>query len=106
MGKFDIFNKFNNAVIIINQKKEIVFRNNVFKRVFPDFDSLTKFSHKLNYEVCALISNDIDVHSPITQAFNSPQDFSAHVTYQITNEDYRYYDISATRKGIYLIIVF
>ena len=54
MGKFDIFNKFNSAVAIIGENQEVVFRNNVFKRVFSDFVDLEKFSHKLNYEDHAL----------------------------------------------------
>jgi len=94
MGKFDIFNKFNSATAIINNKNEVVFRNNMFKRTFPDFYTLDKFSHKLNYEVCALISNDVSVHSPILQALISKEDFSAHVLYQISPETYRYYDMS------------
>ncbi len=106
MGKFDLFNKFNSAVIVINSEKETVFRNNVFKRIFPDFNSLEKFSHKLNYNVCALVSNDITVHSPITQAIESREDFSAFITYQTSNNDLYYYDMNATKKGAYNIIVF
>ena len=106
MGKFDLFNKFNSAVIVLNENKETVFRNNVFKRVFFDFENIKKFSHKLNYEVCALVSNDVTVHSPILQAFKSPQDFSAHVTYQTAGNEYFYYDMNTTKKGRYCIIVF
>jgi len=106
MGKFDLFNKFNNAVLVINEKKEVVYRNNVFKRLFYDFQDLEKFSHKLNYNVCALVSNDVEVHSPILQAINSPQDFSAHVLYQSSGSDYFYYDMTVTKKSEYLIIVF
>ena len=106
MGKFDLFNKFNSAVIVLNENRETVFRNNVFKRVFPDFENIKKFSHKLNYNVCALVSNDVSVHSPITQAINSREDFSAHVLYQSSNNDYSYYDLNATKKGNYTLIVF
>ena len=106
MGKFDLFNKFNSAVIVLNENKETVFRNNVFKRVFFDFENIKKFSHKLNYEVCALVSNDVTVHSPILQAFKSPQDFSAHVAYQTAGNEYFYYDMNTTKKGRYCIIVF
>lgn len=106
MGKFDIFNKFNSAVAVINENKEVVFRNNVFKRVFADFEDLKKFSHKLNYEVCALVSNNVDVHSPILQALSSREDFSAHVLYQSSKSDYFYYDMSASRKGNYVTLVF
>ena len=106
MGKFDIFHKFNSAVLVVDSKKNVVFRNNVFKRVFPDFENLEKFSHKLNYNVCALISNDVSVHSPILQALNSPEDFSAHILYQSSMGDYFYYDLNSTSKGGYTTIVF
>ncbi len=106
MGKFDIFNKFSSAVVVVDKKAEVIYRNSVFKRVFSDFIDLHKFSHKLNYNVCALISNNVDVHSPILQALDSPQDFSAHVLYQSSNNDYFYYDMISTKKGEYTIFVF
>ena len=106
MGKFEIFNKFNNAVLVIDEKQEVIYKNSVFKRIFPDFINLQKFSHKLNYSVCALISNNVEVHSPILQALKSPQDFSAHILYQSSGNDYFYYDLTATRKGKYTILVF
>ena len=106
MGKFDIFNKFGSAVIVINSNRETVYRNNVFKRFFPDYKSLEKFSHKLNYNVCAIVSNDVKVHSPIEQALNSYQDFSAFVTYQTSNNELFYYDMNSTKKNTYSIIVF
>ena len=106
MGKFDLFNKFNSAVIVINNNKEAVFRNNVFKRIFPDYKNLEKFSHKLNYNVCALVSNDVSVHSPIVQALASTEDFSAYITYQTSGNEFFYYDMNSTRKGQYNIIVF
>ena len=105
MGKFDLFNKFNSAVIVINSNKEVVFRNNVFRRIFPDFKTLEKFSHKLNYNVCALVSNDVTVHSPISQALASKEDFSAYITYQTSSNELYYYDMSATQKGQYHMIV-
>jgi len=106
MGKFDIFNKFNSSVIIINEKKEIVFKNNLFKRTFPDFESLKKFSHKLDYNVYALEISDVSVHSPIIQALESKEDFFAHVRYQVLDNSYLYYDMNVSKKGRYNIVVF
>ena len=106
MGKFDIFNKFNSAVIVVDEKKEVVFRNNFFKRTFPDFDTLEKFSHKLDYKVYAVDSNDVNVHSPILQALESKIDFSAYVMYRNLNNDYFYYDMNSSQKGKYVVIVF
>ncbi|MBQ7126912.1 hypothetical protein IJO12_07490 [bacterium] len=106
MGKFDIFNKFTTSVIIINDKKEVVFRNNVFERTFSDFGNLEKFSHKLDYNVYAIESNDVTVHSPIFQALISPEDFSAHIMYHSGSDKYFYYDMSALKKGSYTIFIF
>lgn len=106
MGKFDIFNKFSSAVIVVDEKREVVFRNNLFKRVFADFSTLKKFSHKFDCSVYALESNDVSATSPIIQALNSPEDFFAHVYYQTSNNKYLYYDMSASKKGKYSIIVF
>ena len=106
MGKFDLFNKFNSAVIVLNENNETVFRNNVFKRIFSDYGNIEKFSHKLYYDVCALVSSEVAVHSPIKQAVNSLEDFAAHVAYQSSGSDYLYFDMNAAKKGNYHIIVF
>ena len=57
-----------------------------------DFKNMEKFSHKLDYKVYPLESNDMEVHSPILQAIKSDVDFSAHVLYQSSNNDYFYFD--------------
>ena len=108
MGKFDLFNKFNNAVIIIGENRETVFTNHVFKRIFKDYDNISKFSHKLYYDVWALESNDVKVHSPIIQAMNSNVDFSAHVMYQAYKNNVfspLYFDMNTTKRGKYTIII-
>lgn len=105
MGKFDLFNKFNSAVIILTEDRETVFRNNVFKRLFPDFENIKKFSHKLYYDIVALESNDMTVHSPIIQALNSKEDMSAHVVYQTYNNGDFYYDMNTTKRGKYTVII-
>ena len=105
MGKFELFNKFNTAVIVLGSNKETVFTNNIFKRLFPDYTNISRFSHKLYYEVCALVSNDLNVHSPIIQAMESQEDFAAHVIYQNSNNQYFYYDMNSTKRGKYTIII-
>ncbi len=105
MGKFDLFNKFSSAVVVVDENKNVVFRNNVFMRIFKDFDDIRKFSHKLYYDICALESNDVSVHSPIAQALKTNEDFSAHVMYQTYSNDYFYYDMNSTKRGRYTIII-
>lgn len=107
MGKFDIFNKFfNSAVIIIDDKNNVVFKNNLFKRVFKDFETLEKFSHKLDFNAYALDSTDVSRLSPVIKAIESQEDFFAHVYYRSADNAYLYYDMSASKKGKYNIIVF
>ena len=105
MGKFDLFNKFNNAVVVINENKETVFMNNVFKRTFGDYENIKKFSHKLDYNFVPLEMNSTMVFSPIFQAFNSKEDFSAYVRYQTLTNEYLYFDMNATKKGRYTVII-
>ena len=105
MGKFDLFNKFNSAVVVLGENRETVFTNNVFKRIFKDYENIRKFSHKLYYDVCALESDNVTVHSPVVQAINSKEDFSAHVMYQTYSSEYYYFDMNATKKGKYTVII-
>ena len=104
MGKFDIFNKFSSAVIVIDDKKEIVFKNNFFKRAFPDSETLEKFSHKFDFNVYAIESTDVSKLSPILKAIESREDFFAHVSYQTSEDRYLYYDMAVSKKGRYNIV--
>lgn len=109
MGKFDLFNKFNSAVVIIGENKETVFTNNVFKRTFKDYENIKKFSHKLNYDIWAIDSNDMTVYSPILQAVKSNEDLSAHIMYQAYNNNVftpMFFDMNSTHKGKYTVIIF
>lgn len=104
MGKFDIFNKYTDAVIAVNKKEEVVFRNNFFKRIFPDFENLEKFSHKLDCNVYPLDVSSVRI-SPVFQAMLSNEDFSAHVTYAGINNKFRHFNMTSSKKGSYTIIV-
>lgn len=106
MEKFEFFNRFNSAVMVVRDDKAVVFKNNVFKRFFSDFTTLKSFSHKLNYEICALNSGDVQTHNPISQALVSSEDFSSHVSYLTKNNDYMFFDMNTTKRNNYHIIVF
>ena len=62
MEKFELFNKFNNPVLVVNNDIELVYKNNVFNRCFQDFKNLKKFLHKINYDICPLNSEDTEIH--------------------------------------------
>lgn len=107
MEKFEFFNKFNNPVFVVDDNNlEVKYRNNAFKRSFPDFTSLEKFSHKLNWDICLLDSSDWELHSPIVHAIKSKESFITQVGYQDNNNDYRYYEITAIKRGGKYTIIF
>ena len=106
MKKFDIFNQFRDAVIIVNNKREVVYQNYTFKRWFADFSTLKKFSHNYNFDICPLSSENLENYSPIYHALNCKEDFFACVSYQHNRENISYYDMYVIKKGNYAIFFF
>lgn len=106
MKKFDFFRQFRDAVIIVNKKNEVVYRNHTFKRWFKDFVNLKKFSHNSNFDICPLDSENIEIYSPIYHALISKEDFFARISYQSELNKIYYYDLQAIKKGNYTIFFF
>ena len=106
MKKFDFFRQFRDAVIIVNKKNEVVYRNHTFKRWFKDFANLKKFSHNTNFDICPLNSENIEIYSPIWHALVSKEDFFAKISYQSDLNRVYYYDMQAVKKGNYTIFFF
>ena len=106
MEKFSFFNKFKDAVIIANQQKEVIYKNNAFKRCFWDYKDFKRFSHKLSYDICPLDTEDMQAFLPINQVMDSKEDFSALVSYQDSKGDFSYYNLSSYKRSKYTIIVF
>ena len=106
MKKFDIFNQFRDAVIIVNKFSEVVYQNYTFKRWFADFTDLKKFSHNLNFNICPLNSENIENYSPIWHALSSPENFFANVSYQDSQNKLYYYDLTVQKRGRYSIFFF
>lgn len=106
MDKYEFFSKFNDAVLIINDKNEVLYKNSVFKRTFKDFTNLQKFSHQLNFDVCTLDGDNVEGYSPIYQAVHSPQNFFACVTYQNLQKESFHFEITAINRNRYVVIIF
>lgn len=106
MKKFDIFNRFRDAVIIVNNNKEVVYKNNKFKRCFSGVSDVKKFSHNANFDICPLESENIENYSPIYNAILSKEDFSARISYQNSNGKLQYYDLYAVKKWRYTLMFF
>ncbi len=106
MKKFDIFNQFRDAVLIVNKKGDVVYQNYTFKRWFKGFINLEKFSHNTNFNICPLNSENLENYSPIWHALNSKEDFFACVSYQENSGQIYYYDLTVLKKGNYSILFF
>lgn len=106
MKKFDIFNQFRDAVLIVNKTGDVVYRNYTFKRWFSEFVGLKKFSHNLNFDICPLNSENLENYSPIWHALNSRENFFANVSYQDNRNQLYFYDLTVQKRGRYSIFFF
>lgn len=106
MKKFDFFNQYWDAVLIVNSTGEVVYKNYAFKRWFKDFADLKKFSHNMNFNICPLNSENLENYSPIWHALNSKEDFFACVSYQNDQNKFYYYDLAVQKRGRYSILFF
>lgn len=104
MKKFDFFNQYRDPVIVIRDYEEVVFKNNTFCRVFRQFGDIRKFAHKMNFDMCPMDSENVDLCSPVFQAIVSKQNFFARVFYISSANRTSYYDLTAVKRGIYTII--
>lgn len=106
MKKFDFFRQFRDAVLILNKKHEVVYRNHTFKRWFKDFTDIKKLSHNSSFDICPLNSENIEIYSPIYHSVISKENFFARISYQSELNKIYYYDLTAVKKGSYTIIFF
>lgn len=106
MQKFDIFNQFRDAVIITNDRREVVYKNHTFKRWFPDFSDINKFSHNANFDICPLDSANPENYSPIYNSMASNENFFARISYQNDKNKLRFFDLTSLKRGRYTIMFF
>ncbi|MBR1425393.1 hypothetical protein IJ579_07520 [bacterium] len=104
MKKFDFFNQYRDPVIVVKGYEEVVFKNNTFCRIFNTFGDIRKFAHRMNFEMCPMDSENVDLYSPIFQAIVSEQNFFARVSYTSLQGEISYYDLTSVKRGIYTII--
>ncbi len=104
MKKFDFFNQYRDPVIVVKDYEQVAFKNNTFCRVFKNFGDIRKFAHLINFEMCPMDSENVDLYSPIFQAIVSPQNFFARVSYSTNINQTAFYDLTAIKRGIYTII--
>lgn len=104
MKKFDFFNQYRDPVIVVRDYENVVFKNNMFCRVFKNFGDIRKFAHLMNFEMCPMDSENVDLFSPIFQAIVSKENFFARVSYNSPQNEILFYDMTAVKRGAYTII--
>ena len=104
MKKFDFLNQFRDAVFVVNNHSEIIYKNNTFKKLFSNFPGLKKLSHGMNFDICPLNSENIATYSPIYHAITSDENFFAFVSFTFDNNKTNFYDLTAVKKSKYTII--
>ena len=106
MKKFDFFNQYRDPVIVIKDYDEVVFKNNSFCRIFNQFTDIKRFAHKINFDMCPLDSENVDLYSPIFQAITSEENFFARISYTNNAGKILYYDMTSVKRGAYTILFF
>ncbi|MDE6139138.1 MAG: hypothetical protein K2F57_06675, partial [Candidatus Gastranaerophilales bacterium] len=104
MKKFDFFNQYRDPVIVVRDYDNIVFKNNMFCRVFKSFGDIRKFAHRMSFEMCPMDSENVDLFSPVFQAIVSKENFFARVSYNSPQNKVLFYDMTAVKRGAYTII--
>lgn len=106
MKKFDFLNQYRDSVIVVKDYDNVVFKNNSFCRVFNQFADIKRFAHKINFEMCPLDSENVDLYSPIFQAVTSKENFFARISYTDNFGKITYYDMTSVKRGFYTILFF
>lgn len=106
MRKFDFFSQFRDAVIVTDNKYNVIYKNHSFERVFQNFTDIKKFSHNTNFEICPLSNDGIENYSPIFNAINSKEDFFSRISYQVPPSEIKFFDLTAIKRNKYTIMIF
>jgi len=104
MQKFGIFNQYRDSILVLNDKFEVLFSNNVFKRTFGKTIDIKRFAHRFNFDICLLDTENLELSSPIFQAVNSKENFTANAVFRDENSEILYYEISTIKKQKYTIL--
>ena len=106
MQKFSIFNQYNVGVLVLDSDFKVVFSNNTFKRTFGETIDIKRFMHSFNFDICMLDTQNLEAVSPIFQAVNSKENYTAIAGFSSENSENNYYEISTIKKQNYTILFF
>ena len=95
LAKFEFFNNFSAAVLVVDLSGKIVFRNFQFTKTFGNIKNLERFANYFNFDICLLDTDNIQKANPISFALSSAENFFATSVYQRTKELFQYFEISS-----------
>ena len=103
---FSLYNNFFSAILILDSKQKIVFKNVVFVKTFGNVKNLEKFSNCFSFDVCVLDSDNLLAANPVNFAILSKESFSTTALYQKTKDQILNFQITSFDKDNYKIIAF
>lgn len=106
MQKFSIFNQYRDAILVLNDRFEILFSNNAFRRTFGKIIDIKRFAHSFNFDICLLDTENIEMVSPIFQAVCAKENFATTVNFRCETPENIYYELSTIKKQKYTILFF
>lgn len=107
MNKFEFLDLIDEAIIVLNKKHEIIFRNNALKRKFGYFESISKISKYFNSdELYAINSDNIQKTTPLNLLLESKENFFCFCNYQKSKDEYLYINLYSIKYKDYLVIFF
>ncbi len=103
---FSLYNNFETAILILDSRKRIVFKNLSFLKNFGNIKNLEKFGNYFSFDICMLDSDNLMEANPVSFAVDSRESFCANAVYQKTKDQFFYYLIKSFFDNGCKILVF
>lgn len=103
---FSLYNNFCTAILILDSKQRILFKNAAFVKTFGNVKNLEKFANYFSFDVCVLDSDKLLSSNPVNFAVYSKESFTAISAYQKTKEQLVYFQITSFNDKDNKVLVF
>ncbi len=103
---FSLYNNFCTAILILDSKQRILFKNPAFVKTFGNVKNLEKFANYFSFDVCVLDSDKLLSSNPVNFAVYSKESFTAISAYQKTKEQLVYFQITSFNDKDNKVLVF
>lgn len=105
MKNFDFLNNYADAVCVFSEKKELVFKNNIFKIVFSGYRTIEKFKKRFNFVDLCILSSEYINQTPVDVLLESSENFHTIASYQESdNNTVDFYIYSFIEDGFKIVV--